>query len=193
MCSVETLAFSLETILENPSSEVFKAFATYLQRSYCIENLEFWLATQEYKECANDRLRCEKMIEAYIQPNSPQEINIPCDIRQSILEFYSRGYFHPNIFHAAAEAVLELMRVNSFVPWLLDQNHPWKPTGIKHSMSTSSLSDRWNLVKLKQISRKSWSSLDDSRSADRFTLAYSTQSVYKSMLKKIKRSLSGKH
>ncbi|KAI9250053.1 hypothetical protein BY458DRAFT_444954 [Sporodiniella umbellata] len=132
------------------------------------------------------------MIQAYIQPNSPQEINIPCEIRRSILEFYSNGHWHPSIFHAAAEAVLELMRANSFVPWLL--HHHSQKVRIKHSVSSSTLHiNRWKFVKIKQASRKSWSSLGDSRSTHRLSWADSPQSIYKSLIKKIKHSLPGKH
>lgn len=191
---------SLEYILKNPASDLFKEFANYLQQSYCIENLEFWIATQEYKKCTNDTLlasRCEKMINAYIRPNSPHEINIPCDMRQAILELYHQGIFHPHIFGDAAEAVLELMRINSFVPWMMLNRCEDKMSRMKHSSSSSSLTERWNLIKLKQISRKSWSSSSSSfdySSDDRFTFSvsnYSNNSVYKSMLKKIKKSLSG--
>jgi hypothetical protein len=195
MFSTEVL--SLETVLEDPSSSLFKEFAAYLHQSYCIENLAFWLATQEYHQECNDEL-CESMINLYIRPNSPQEINIPCDMRQAILDFYHQRNCHVNIFDEAAEAVLELMRVNSFLPWItsswpsFDQ---WslKKSGVNHSPSLSALSsitDKWNMIKSKQLSRRSCSSLDYNPVDD--TLDKST-TRYRSMLKRVKRSLLGHH
>ncbi|CAO3678325.1 unnamed protein product [Rhizopus stolonifer] len=189
-CSIECSTLTLEYILQDSSSALFKEFASYLQQSYCLENLEFWLATQEYNECTNEKvlaLRCEKMINIYIRPNSPQEINIPCDMRESILDFYHQGNYHPTIFGAAAEAVLELMRVNSFVPWAMMNTN--NSSEIKHT--SSSLIDKWNLAKLKQMSRKSNGFFDYTNDPFNLSPNCSSNSVYKSMLKKLKKSLSG--
>lgn len=247
MFSTESIGLSLESILEDPSSDLFKDFATYLHQSYCIENLAFWLATQEYyQECNKNRQQklCESMINLYIRPNSPQEINIPCDMRQSILDFYNDENYHLHIFDDAAEAVLELMRVNSFLPWTTCSSPPsWSFENIMSSSSSCttnstkqhkswpspkrfvpssnsltglsssfSFSDKWNLIKLKQqSSRRSCSSLDypcsiEDDSNDRLALsiefsapsATSTTTTtttsgtrYRTMLKRVKRSLLG--
>lgn len=169
LCHVEQSTITLESILENPSSEIFKEFSTYLQQSYCIENLEFWIEAKEYKECRNNKLiekRCEKMINDYIRPNSPQEINIPCDMRQTILEFYKQKNYHPTLFGDAAEAVLELMRINSFLPWLMYKKNDWDLVKMKDSFDYHSDNNQL------------------------FLTTYSTHSVYKSMFKKLKKSLS---
>ncbi|KAI8646062.1 hypothetical protein BD408DRAFT_337529 [Parasitella parasitica] len=198
------------------------------------------------------------MINLYIRPNSPQEINIPCDMRQKILDDYSQGNYHLHLFDDAAEAVLELMRVNSFLPWITPSCSPltndslscsypssydtiehtnyhnsWpapksptlqqqqkKKFGVNASPSTNSLTalstsfsftDKWNLAKLKQMSRRSCSFLeysssmvdDDDRSATLFLnskpisvpsappSAPTSRYHYKSMLKRVKKSLLG--
>ncbi|CAO3614852.1 unnamed protein product [Mucor fragilis] len=271
MFGTDQIVPSLESILEDPTSDVFREFASYLNQSYCIENLAFWIATQDYyEECRkqDQHQLCEKMIHLYIRPNSPQEINIPCDMRQTILDNYSQGNCHLHIFDDAAEAVLELMRVNSFLPWITTccststtndssscsysssydtidhssnnnnssslHHNSWpapKPSvlqcnkkkfGVNNSPSSSSLTalstsfsftEKWNLMKLKQMSRRSCSSLDyssssasmvdDDRSAalflDNTTISVSSATTslstsryhYKSMLKRVKRSLLG--
>lgn len=262
MFGTDQIVSSLESILDDPTSDSFKEFASYLHQSYCIENLAFWIATQDYyEECRkqDQHQLCEKMINLYIRPNSPQEINIPCDMRQTILDNYSQGNCHLHIFDDAAEAVLELMRVNSFLPWVTtccslsptndssscsysssydtiehnsNNNHhnSWptpgpstlqqkKKFGVNNSPSTNSLTalstsfsftDKWNLMKLKQMSRRSCSSLDysssmvdDDRSAalflDNNTISVSSATTpvstsryhYKSMLRRVKRSFLG--
>lgn len=244
MFSTDSTALSLESVLEDPSSDLFKEFAAYLHQSYCIENLAFWLSNQEYHQECNHRQLCETMINLYIRPNSPQEINIPCEMRQSILDFYYQGNCHSHIFDDAAEAVLELMRVNSFLPWITsssssssscscspptwssdqsvssNSHNSWpspplkKKAGVNYSPSTSSLSalsslsERWNMIKSKQISQRSCSSLDYTSVDDAnnvfdtigsVTSASSTITTttsgtrYRSVLKRLKRSLLGHH
>ncbi|KAI8991233.1 RGS domain-containing protein [Mycotypha africana] len=136
---------TLESILDAPESDTFKEFAAYLHQSYCIENLAFWIATQEYhKQYESSKKRkelCGNMIHRYIRPNSSLEINIPCDMRQSILDHYYQDNCHLHIFDEAAEAVLELMRVNSYLPWITSSNnssHLPSPTTTTHSLSTCS-------------------------------------------------------
>ncbi|KAG2185595.1 hypothetical protein INT44_002388 [Umbelopsis vinacea] len=66
------------------------------------------------------RQKLSQILTTFICVNAPQEINIPCDMREEILYHVRSGNLHPMIFNPACEAVLELMRVNSFIPWLSD-------------------------------------------------------------------------
>ncbi|KAI8058845.1 RGS domain-containing protein [Thamnidium elegans] len=158
MFSTDSAVLSLESILEDTDSDLFKDFATYLHQSYCIENLGFWLATQEYyQECSNRKELCQSMINLYIRANSTQEINIPCDMRQSILDDYNSENYHLHIFDDAAEAVLELMRVNSFLPWTTSSCSP--PTwSFDNIMSSSSSTASSSTSTTKQQQHKSWPS-----------------------------------
>jgi hypothetical protein len=202
-----------------------------------MENLGFWLAAQRYKACQEQDLldECTHIINHYIRPNSPQEINIPCDMRQAIIEYYNKGQYEPTIFDSAADSVLELMRVNSFLPWLMNSwssessstcsspttannnsnphtswpiipNKSKKKTELSSStslaaLSTFSISDKWQMIKTKQLSRRSCSSLDESRLSSQqqsfLTNTAMTEEApinpgrYKSMLKRVKRSLLG--
>ncbi|KAI8980458.1 RGS domain-containing protein [Pilobolus umbonatus] len=200
----------LELILDDPDSEIYHEFAAYLHQSYCIENLSFWIATQQYRKDYQDEQskkdvsqQCEDIINIFIRPNSSQEINIPCDMRQSILVEYHHDNTHPTIFSEASEAVLELMRVNSFLPWLILSQQQNKQKNHGRALTSSfSFSDKWNLMKLKQNkSRRSCSSLDtvitDYRESDLvMTLSPSTESVpsvnqpsrYRTLLQRVKKS-----
>ncbi|KAI9487837.1 MAG: RGS domain-containing protein [Benjaminiella poitrasii] len=140
--TVDSIGISLESILNDQTSDIFKEFQAYLHRTYCLENLTFWIATQEYHQLSeNDTHQismCNSMINLYIRPNSPQEINIPCAMRQMILDLYNQEQYPSDLFDEAAEAVLELMRVNAFVPWII--SHETKTTSSQlddHSTVTS--------------------------------------------------------
>ncbi|KAI9265507.1 RGS domain-containing protein [Helicostylum pulchrum] len=167
MFGTDSTTLSLESILEDTDSDLFKDFATYLHQSYCIENLAFWLARQEYyQECSEKKKElCQSMIHLYIRPNSTQEINIPCDMRQSILDDYHSENYHLHIFDDAAEAVLELMRVNSFLPWTTttttstSSSPPtWSFDNIMSSSSSSSSSSCSTKTTKQQQQHKSWPS-----------------------------------
>ncbi|CAO3594740.1 unnamed protein product [Absidia cylindrospora] len=95
--------------------------------------------------------QCMAIVDTHVQSNSCLEINIPCDMRHSILnKVLEDGNeicdYHPDLFTPASEAVLELMRSNSFLPWLGQWDPSMLPTpplsdaNFFSSSSSSSLS-----------------------------------------------------
>lgn len=53
---------------------LFKAF---LQREFCEENLEFWLAIEDYHKASQSKLssKAQKIYNEFILPQSPKEVN----------------------------------------------------------------------------------------------------------------------
>ncbi|KAI8072809.1 RGS domain-containing protein [Gongronella butleri] len=166
-----TLPKTLEELLQQVDSPCFQHFQAYLERSFCCENLYFWLDVQEYNDLcgrlpsdfaflrghearldANEQLifhvvqqKCQAMLDTYVRSSSSQEINIPCDLRQDLIAHVERGQFHPSIFIKLTKCVVELMRVNAFIPWISASNaSPMSPqspptaTDMAPSLSTSS-------------------------------------------------------
>ncbi|ORZ00094.1 RGS domain-containing protein [Absidia repens] len=140
---------TLEQLLSDTDTELFQDYQRYLEQSFCCENLHFWLDVQEYSELcgrlAHDgegfqylqeqaatqlteahqvlfhvvQQKCHAMIDTYIRPNASQEINIPCELRQELLDqVFSVGNYHPRVFTRSVKSVVELMRVNAFIPWI---------------------------------------------------------------------------
>ncbi|KAI8333937.1 RGS domain-containing protein [Chlamydoabsidia padenii] len=71
------------------------------------------------------RQKCHAMIDTYIRPNANQEINIPCDLRQDLLhQVFTLGNYHPSVFTKITKSVVELMRVNAFIPWITSLTTP---------------------------------------------------------------------
>ncbi|KAI9024446.1 RGS domain-containing protein [Phycomyces nitens] len=222
---------TLEAVLCDTRSEEFRAFAAYLQHTYCLENLSFWLAVECYTTHASrpttknavamvsedpvaqnsddsfDTLptpltgtlmeaQCHAIVSMYITSDAPHEINIPCDIRQRLLDQLRLHNYHPTIFASASNYILELMRSNSFIPWILELQpqsssksspspHPHQ-LQQQHQRSLSfpilTLGDR--LSRLKPVSRRSMSLMDDC------VLDQPLPTIQpKSMLKRIKHSL----
>ncbi|KAI8384746.1 RGS domain-containing protein [Radiomyces spectabilis] len=139
--------------------------------------------------------KCLTIVNTYVRSNSPQEINIPCDMRQDILErVHLHNQYHPAVFNLAIEAVVELMRVNSFIPWLTDNapsRLPSPPPLMASKTITSSFSfpDRWHLRQLMKSPRSSFASarFEDTGSCADFSV--SSTGTKLSMIKRMKRSL----
>jgi hypothetical protein len=154
---------TLESVLDI-KSQYYDDFTIYLHHTYCIENLYFWQDVQHYrlKPAYN---KYKTMIENYIITNAPHEINIPCDMRQGILDHHT-----PHCFDEAAESVYELIRVNSFLPWYQDHYLlTTAPPTHRNSLSPS-LSFPNDFLK-QQHTRSSFSSL-------RAPFNYSTPSLF---------------
>ncbi|OBZ84106.1 hypothetical protein A0J61_07844 [Choanephora cucurbitarum] len=216
MMSADLSVLSLESVLDDRNSDLFKEFSEYLHHSYCIENLSFWIAVQDYtKGCTQYRKELSKtIVDLHIRPNASQEINIPCEMREAILDLYSQENYHCHLFDEAAEAILELMRVNSFLPWTTSSHLISSSSSIASSSSLenrrswsikkekllhSTLSDAKWLVKLRQSTSSNTSScpssidsfecpcLDDANQVSVSSVSRSG-SRYRSMLKRVKQS-----
>lgn len=117
-----TLQFNdtLESILElNHKHELYHDFLLYLKQTYCLENVLFYQEVREYQRKPT-LSRYKTIINKYIQVNSAQEINIPCEMRQELIhnETYTK-----TSFDQALESILELIRVNSYLPWWYQHHH----------------------------------------------------------------------
>lgn len=111
---------TLESILELKSKHQFyHDFILYLQHTYCLENWLFYQDVQDYRSNPTPK-KYQLVISRYIEVNSPHEINIPCDMRESLINSNS---IQEDIFDEAAESILELIRVNSFLPWWYERQN----------------------------------------------------------------------
>lgn len=143
---------TLESILELKNKHIlYHDFIFYLQQTYCLENLLFYQDVQDYRRKPNAS-RYQFIITQYILVNSPQEINIPCDMREELI---LNQVFSDSSFDEAAESILELIHVNSFLPWWYQRN-----TNRRNTLSPSNSvpEHRWqNLF----TNRPSFNSLRD--------------------------------
>ncbi|KAH8549610.1 RGS domain-containing protein [Umbelopsis sp. PMI_123] len=144
---------------------------------------EHYLSAEESIRCGLLKQKFTYIIDTYLSPNSPQEINIHCEMRQAILEqWQTHGCYHPAIFNSARNSILELMRVNSFIPWVssIKQSLP------QHPLDDSPPTRSSGLFLLRKSARSSNSSIgseeeediDDDGSTDR-SPHYSTSAFFK--------------
>jgi hypothetical protein len=119
------------------------AFMAYLSQNHCLETLEFTMDAGRYRKhynsivCPNDRQSTpspkdcttvrklwQRLLEAYVVPNAPREVNLPCSIRDQILSVPNhRTPPPPEALEPAVKLVHELMEESVLVPFLSDCQH----------------------------------------------------------------------
>ena len=155
---------TLTEVLSNkaPPPYSLSAFMAYLSQNHCLETLEFTMDANRYrkhyhalnppaaqavaspKDCAYVRRLWRRLLDAYIVPNGPREVNLPCSIRDQILAIPNqRAPPPPECLDSAVDIVHELMRESVLVPFLskcqaanafaADQAAPWQGPGSNNS------------------------------------------------------------
>lgn len=132
---------NLSDILANnaPPPWTLSAFMAYLSQNHCLETLEFTMDASRYRkhynkmasrapggqvipgseECNYVLLLWQRLVEAYIAPNGAREVNLPSDIRDSILAHHASAIPpHPTTLEPAVQKIYELMEESVLVPFL---------------------------------------------------------------------------
>ncbi|KAG6043257.1 hypothetical protein E4U39_004774 [Claviceps sp. Clav50 group G5] len=120
----------------SPPPWTLSAFMAYLSQNHCMETLEFTLDSQRYaafhnqlsfEESASQRSSaaarvCEwwnKLMQVYIVPCAPREVNLPAQVRDRLLNLPSGPYPpHPDKLDEAGRIIYELMNDSLLVPFL---------------------------------------------------------------------------
>ncbi|NP_001273951.1 regulator of G-protein signaling 21 [Rattus norvegicus] len=117
--TTETLAWSenMDSLLANQAG--LDAFRTFLKSEFSEENVEFWLACEDFKktECREKIATKAKMIYSeFIVADAPKEINIDFSTRDLI----SRNIAEPTpkCFDEAQKLIYSLMAKDSFPRFL---------------------------------------------------------------------------
>ncbi|KAL6414026.1 hypothetical protein AUP68_03559 [Ilyonectria robusta] len=128
---------TLTEILLDVSSPpwTLSAFMAYLSQNHCMETLEFTLDAQRYSAFYNELMiqptsRCvdsddrvcslwEKLMQVYIIPCAPREVNIPAHVRDHLLSLpCGPSPPHPSQLDEAGRIIYELMNDSLLVPFL---------------------------------------------------------------------------
>ncbi|KAI1343793.1 RGS domain-containing protein [Xylariaceae sp. FL0016] len=126
---------SLTEILSDsaPQPWTLSAFMAFLSQNHCLETLEFILDAERYRaiytQCSMGQcqishdLVCEqwlKIIEVYIIPSSPREVNLPAHVRDRLLRLSNStsNPIDPSVLDEAVQIVRELMTDSVLVPFL---------------------------------------------------------------------------
>ena len=132
---------TLQEVLSNtaPPPWTLSAFTAYLSQNHCLETLEFTMDAQRYKK-KYDRLVVElagmpitpemeegeevrglwrKLMNAYIVPNAPREVNLPSVVRDRLLNLPNRSTPPPpEELSVAVNLIYELMDESVLMPFI---------------------------------------------------------------------------
>ncbi|XP_013875879.1 regulator of G-protein signaling 5a [Austrofundulus limnaeus] len=113
---------SLDRVLNN--SYGLAAFRSFLQSEFSDENIEFWMACEEFKKTKNPvkmAAKAKKMYEDYIQSEGPREVNIDHVTKDVTLR--NLVDLSPSTFDLAQKRVYALMEKDSFGRFLRSEQY----------------------------------------------------------------------
>lgn len=128
------------------------AFTAYLSQNHCMETIEFTLDLQRYA-AVHDQIQADKaadpatankqlctlwdkLMQVYIAPCSPREINIPSRVRDRLLRLPSQPEPpHPRELEEAGRIIHELMNDSLLVPFLESVSPMHLESSIDHTRS----------------------------------------------------------
>ncbi|KAI1139768.1 hypothetical protein F5Y05DRAFT_424641 [Hypoxylon sp. FL0543] len=153
---------SLTDILSNtaPPPWTLSSFMAFLSQNHCLETLEFILDAERYRTAYYQIAQGQspngpaqicslwrKVIDAYIMPCAPREVNLPADVRDRLLELpcCKTSPPHPSELDEAVHIVRELINDSVLVPFL----ESMVPTAIDSSAEAEALDPRQGRSRLR--------------------------------------------
>lgn len=128
---------TLANILSNtaPPPWTLTAFMAYLSQNHCLETLEFTMDASRYRKhfdqmeprgSANQEAGCEyvkmlwqRLLDAYIIPDGPREVNLPSEVRDQLLSLPNQFVPpSPDSLEPAVKIIYDLMDESVLVPFL---------------------------------------------------------------------------
>lgn len=118
-----------------PPPWTLSAFMAYLSQNHCLETLEFTMDASRYgkhyenmdnhpgtppsESCEYVAMLWQRLLDAYIAPNGPREVNLPSDVRDRLMKLPCTPVPpHPSELDQAVKIIFELMDESVLVPFL---------------------------------------------------------------------------
>ncbi|XP_012934359.1 regulator of G-protein signaling 18 isoform X2 [Heterocephalus glaber] len=114
-------------------------FTRFLKTEFSEENIEFWIACEDFKKSKEPQqiiLKAKAIYKKFIQNDAPKEVNLDFYTKEII----SKSIIHPtlHIFDAAQSKVYQLMEQDSYTRFLksdiyldLIEGRPRRPTNLR--------------------------------------------------------------
>ncbi|XP_071359918.1 regulator of G-protein signaling 5 [Trachinotus anak] len=110
----------LETLLNSKNG--MQAFRGFLRSEFSEENLEFWLACEDYRVSPSNlqKTKATSIYSQFINPDAQQEVNLDAETREALLSAMDSPC--ANTFKKAQQRIYSLMAKDSF-PRFLRSHH----------------------------------------------------------------------
>ncbi|XP_077101917.1 regulator of G-protein signaling 5 isoform X2 [Siphateles boraxobius] len=108
----EKLPQDLESLLKSKLG--VQAFRWFLRSEFSEENLEFWLACEEYKNSSGSKLagKAQSIYNQFISPEAPREVNLDSETREGLTGQMQEPT--ADTFDEAQHRIFSLMAKDSF-------------------------------------------------------------------------------
>ncbi|XP_041033292.1 regulator of G-protein signaling 4-like isoform X1 [Carcharodon carcharias] len=111
---------SLDTLLEHKRGVA--AFRSFLRSEFSEENIDFWLACEEYKNTKTSSkltLKAQKIYDEFVRVQAPKEVNLDSHSRESV----HTNMTNPSLscFDPAQKRIYGIMEKDSFPRFLKSQ------------------------------------------------------------------------
>lgn len=156
---------TLAEVLSNsaPHPWTLSAFTAYLSQNHCLENLEFTMDAERYRErydemmarsvetssppdaeeCSYLRMLWQRLMDAYVIADGLREINIPSHVREALLSLPNHSAPpEPDGLEIAVKIVYDLMEESVLVSFLNELPVPKHPSPTEGSLLHGSLKRR---------------------------------------------------
>uniref|UniRef100_A0AAQ4RG73 RGS domain-containing protein n=1 Tax=Gasterosteus aculeatus aculeatus TaxID=481459 RepID=A0AAQ4RG73_GASAC len=106
----------LETLLNSKGGR--QAFRDFLRSEFSEENLEFWLACEDYRVASLNlqKTKSSSIYSQFINPDAPQEVNLDAETREALLSV--TDFPCADTFNDAQQRIYNLMAKDSFPRFL---------------------------------------------------------------------------
>lgn len=125
------------------------AFTRFLKTEFSEENIEFWVACEDFKKCKEPHqitLKAKAIYEKFIQNDAPKEVNIDFHTKEVIAKSIAQPTLHS--FDAAQSRVYQLMEHDSYKRFLkseiylhLIEGRPQRPTNLRRRSRSFTYND----------------------------------------------------
>ncbi|XP_043093947.1 regulator of G-protein signaling 5 [Puntigrus tetrazona] len=117
----------LESLLS--SKPGIQAFRGFLRSEFSEENLEFWLACEDYKSTSGSRLaaRAQNIFKQFVDPDAPREVNLDSETREALVGLMEEPA--ADTFLQAQRRIFSLMAKDSF-PRFLRSSYSQQPLRV---------------------------------------------------------------
>lgn len=115
------------------------AFTRFLKTEFSEENIEFWVACEDFKKCTGPQqliLKAKSIYEKFIKNDAPKEVNLDFHTKEVITKSIAQPTLHS--FDAAQSRVCQLMEHDSYKRFLkseiylhLIEGRPQRPTNLR--------------------------------------------------------------
>uniref|UniRef100_A0A4W6F947 Regulator of G protein signaling 4 n=1 Tax=Lates calcarifer TaxID=8187 RepID=A0A4W6F947_LATCA len=89
-------------------------FTTFLRSEFSEENMDFWLACEDYKKTAPSKLmtRAKQIYQQYVEADAPNEVNLDAATREETRQNVENAC--PSCFDEAQRMIYVLMAKDSY-------------------------------------------------------------------------------